>query len=195
MDFIKSKLKNISQSPVLVATIITAIVLIILLCLYKLDKLDKITFSLINIFLICAIIFGLVWFICDTFVDNKKDHEVDDHIKTYLKNVKNDDDSDNNVDVDNGMKERNGCVQYNYNHNHDPNPNLIPSLNANANLNHNANVFGAMAMNKFANLEGGSNIGSILEEPLTKVPEYRYIARNKIPIPDNIEMFLDRGNL
>lgn len=203
MDFIKPKFKNISQSPVLVATIITAILLIILLCLYKLDKLNKTTFSLINIFLICAIIFGLVWFICDTFVDNKKDHEVDEHIKTYLKNAK-DDDSDF-IDDNNNMREMHKSKNY-------PNPNLIPSLNTNANANantnmnanadanynYNANAFAAMTMNKFVNMEGGgkqTDIGSILEEPLTKVPEYRYIAKNKIPIPENIDMFLDRGNL
>lgn len=47
------------------------------------------------------------------------------------------------------------------------------------------------------NQHAGSNkieIDNILREPLTHAPEYRHIAKNKIQIPDKIDIYLDRGN-
>lgn len=37
-------------------------------------------------------------------------------------------------------------------------------------------------------------IDNILKEPVTHAPEYHYIAKNKIQIPDEIDVYLDRGS-
>jgi hypothetical protein len=113
---------------------------------------------------------------------DKSDPEVDEHIKNYLKNAKDSSSSNNNNNNNNKH-----CVKFNSG----ANLNLVP--NVSADIKHQANLFGSKSLEKYATNNG--IIESILEEPMPRVPEYRYIAKNKFPIPDNIDMFLDRGNL
>ena len=170
MTNFKEKIQDVYKSSWIIATITTIITLVVIFCLYKLGKIDYTEDIVLKILLLTIFIFGTTWFIADTVITWKNERENSD-VKGFLENEKLSE-----------LEKNNPQYQQKKSDNAFKKPNKFANEQIDESI-------------EFNNLPIKEEINNILKEPITNIPEYRYIAKNKITIPDNIDVYLDRGNL
>jgi len=212
MTTIKEGLKYVAESSVIIAAICTIIMLIAVLSFYKLGYFEYNNENMLKIVLGSVIVFGTVWFIADTILtwkDNMK--REDEGINKFVESEAQ------------SEKEKKGLQENNQHQNGQIAGSIDMTANNNAKLNKNTNKcnkdLNTNKMIKESNTKittlkslpddqvimseiGLENdiafhkeeINNILREPINQAPEYRYISKNKIQIPGDIDVYLDRGN-
>lgn len=185
------------SSSLTIATIASIIAIIVIFCLYQLGKIPNTNESLLKMFLLIIFVFGTTWFIADTVLSWRNDKDNDDSsVNKFLGDEKNSELEKNLIE---NKMDKNVIKEKTY-----PEPiqkgsnrtNLQPDELNLASSRQDIKVTPMMKTKSNFVSSNKAEINDILKEPLTHVPEYRYIAKNKIQIPDElVDVYLDRGAL
>jgi glutamine amidotransferase PdxT len=165
----KEGLKYVLGSSLIIAATCTIIMLIVVLCLYRMGYFEYNNENMFKIVLLTAFTFGTTWFIADTIItwkDNvkKEDEGINEFVEAEAK-------SEIEQKIIKCVKDTAPVKQQINNNIIATEPGFHPEITQ------------------------SNDIQNILREPMIQhMPEYRYIAKNKIQIPEDIDVYLDRGN-
>lgn len=184
MANIKESVKYVMGSSLIIAAVCTIIMLIVVLCLYKMEYFEYNNENMFKIVLLTAFVFGTTWFIADTII-------------TWKDNVKKEDEGINEFAEAEAKSELEKqiikCVKEPIEPQFKQQQKVPKQSKPNPQINDDIIMTEKMLFNQ--EISQKNEINNILREPLSHAPEYRYIAKNQIQIPKDIDVYLDRGNL
>lgn len=185
---------NITNSPIIIPAIITIIVTVTFIILWHTDKIDKTIYNPFTIGIICFSTFIICWFIMDTYLYMKQKKEIYDNINKNNINQLESEIKDNRNEYKNEYrKEYKKKSRPLINDNTD---NEIHALLSDAEVSTAEIPYKEFKKTKTRDKVNDSiKINNILEQPLNQVPEYRYMTKNQVQVPDDVEIYLDRGKI
>lgn len=172
------------KSSITIPLILSVLVFGILFMMYKMNKLDNQIYTPLNIGLITASVFIVSWFIVDTILTNKNNKEI-----LY-----------DNIHKNN--KEQIESSEMNYSARKEPIKNLTKQNNKQSKQIAKQNITKQNITKQniakdtvTTEINNNQNIKNILEEPLNQIPEYKYMTTNNVQIPEDVDLYLDRGKI
>ncbi|ARF10842.1 hypothetical protein Hokovirus_3_115 [Hokovirus HKV1] len=158
------------KSTITIPLILSVLVFGILFMMYKMNKIDNQIYTPLNIGLITAITFIVSWFIVDTILTNKNNKEMlyDNIHKNNREHVE--------------SNEINSKLQ-------------IKQNKPTKEMKQNKMKQNMIKETVTTEINNNRNIKNILEEPLNQIPEYKYMTTNNVQIPEDVDLYLDRGKI